>query len=206
MTISTQRVSLFVTPFVTSFTHPTFGTLRVVMRDGEPWFVAADVCKALELEQVSNAMRKLDSDEGGLFEIPHPQNPTKTMAVRIVSEAGLYTLVLSSRKPEAKAFKRWVTHDILPSIRKHGAYMTPAKVEEMQKSTKGSQAHIYINIKLLSYNFTCAEVLYFLFAQNQPVEELAFFLGFSPRVRAQKRTGGLFSLHIAMVYCQHRPR
>lgn len=120
---------------MTAFTHPTFGTLRVVMRDGEPWFVAADVCKALDIAQRGVALMRLDEDEKGLC-LTNTLGGKQEMS--IVSEAGLYSLVLSSRKPEAKAFKRWVTHDVLPNIRKHGAYLTPAKMEEMQKSTKGS--------------------------------------------------------------------
>ena len=108
---------------VTKCTHPTFGILRVVMRDGEPWFVAGDVCKTLEIENPRDATQRLDADEKNTVVLSDGirGNPNKT----IISEAGLYSLVLSSRKPEAKAFKRWVTHDILPSIRKHGAYMPP---------------------------------------------------------------------------------
>jgi len=114
---------------VTKCTHPTFGILRVVMRDGEPWFVAGDVCKTLEIENPRDATQRLDADEKNTVVLSDGirGNPNKT----IISEAGLYSLVLSSRKPEAKAFKRWVTHDILPSIRKHGAYMTPEAVEAM---------------------------------------------------------------------------
>ncbi len=101
--------------------HP----VRIVERDGEPWFVAKDVCDVLELHQVSRALARLDADERGLFEIPHPQNSQINLAVNMVSEPGLYQLISASRKPEAKAFKRWVTHDVLPSIRKTGAYIAP---------------------------------------------------------------------------------
>ena len=105
--------------------------VRVVMRDGEPWFVAADVCKALGLEQVSRAMDRLDEDERGLLKVTHPQSPTKTQEVNGVNESGLYHLVLCSTKPEARAFKRWVTHEVIPSIRKTGAYMTPETIEKV---------------------------------------------------------------------------
>lgn len=109
------------------FKNPQFGTVRVIEKDGEPWFVAADVCRALDLEDVTKAFSRLDEDEGTRIEIPHPQNPEKTLAVNAVSEPGLYALVLGSRKPEAKAFKRWVTHEVIPSIRRTGGYIAGAE-------------------------------------------------------------------------------
>lgn len=115
---------------IMTFEKAEFGSIRVVQKDDEPWFVAKDVCGALRLDNVAKAMARLDCDEGGLLEITHPQNPEKTMKVNGVNEPGLYSLVLSSRKPEAKAFKRWVTHEVLPAIHKHGGYLTPDKVEE----------------------------------------------------------------------------
>lgn len=113
------------------FENEQFGAIRAIEKDGEPWFVAADVCRALELEDVNKAISRLDEDEGTRIEIPHPQNPEKCMTVNAVNEPGLYSLVLGSRKPEAKAFKRWITHDVIPSIRKHGAYMTPDTIEKL---------------------------------------------------------------------------
>ncbi len=113
------------------FENEQFGTIRAIEKDGEPWFVAADVCRALELEDVNKAISRLDEDEGTRIEIPHPQNPEKCMTVNAVNEPGLYSLVLGSRKPEAKVFKRWITHDVIPSIRKHGAYMTPDTIEKL---------------------------------------------------------------------------
>ena len=94
--------------------------------DGEPWFVAADVCKALELGTTSKSLERLDDDEKGMNSIP-TLGGTQNMSV--VNEPGLYTLVLGSRKPEAKSFKRWITHEVVPSIRKHGAYMTETTLE-----------------------------------------------------------------------------
>lgn len=104
------------------FDSPEFGTLRVVEKDGEPWFVAKDVCAALELNQVTNAVRRLDDDE-------HTLISNKGKGINVVNEPGLYSLVLSSRKPEARAFKRWVTHEVLPEIRKRGGYMV-ARADE----------------------------------------------------------------------------
>lgn len=96
--------------------------VSVIMQDGEPWFVAKDVCKLIGLEQVSRAMNRLDEDDKGLVKVTHPQSAEKLIEVNAVNESGVYQLILDSNKPEAKAFKRWVTHDVLPSIRKHGMY------------------------------------------------------------------------------------
>ena len=115
------------------FESADFGRVRSVLKDGAPWFVAVDVCKALGLNQVTRAMSRLDSDEGGLLEVPHPQNTDKTIEINAVSEAGLYHLILCSKKPEARAFKRWITHEVVPSIRKHGAYMTDALLSRMDE-------------------------------------------------------------------------
>ena len=114
------------------FESADFGRVRSVLKDGAPWFVAVDVCKALGLNQVTRAMSRLDSDEGGLLEVPHPQNADKTIEINAVSEAGLYHLILCSKKPEAKAFKRWITHEVIPSIRKHGAYMTDSLLDALE--------------------------------------------------------------------------
>lgn len=98
--------------------------VRAVTLEGEPWFVASDVCRVLGLEQTHKALNRLDEDEVGRgIKIPHPQSPEKTIEVGIVNEPGLYSLVLASHKPEAKAFKRWITHEVIPSIRKTGGYI-----------------------------------------------------------------------------------
>lgn len=100
------------------FEHEDFGKLRVITQDGEPWFVAKDVCEALGVD-TSHVRRGLDDDE--VATLPNWQG--KGAAPLIVSEAGLYALILKSRKPEAKSFKRWVTHEVLPSIRETGGYV-----------------------------------------------------------------------------------
>ncbi|KFI51731.1 phage antirepressor KilAC domain-containing protein [Bifidobacterium biavatii] len=88
---------------------------------GEPWFVAKDACDILGISNNRDAIRQLDDDEKSSVAISDGTsgNPNKT----IVSEPGLYKLIMRSRKPEAKAFQRWVTHEVLPSIRRHGGYM-----------------------------------------------------------------------------------
>ena len=113
---------------ITAFTSTEFGTVRTVVQNGEPWFVAADVCRALDVGNSRQALTRLDDDEKGVIS---SDTPGGTQNFATVSEAGLYSLVLSSRKPEAKAFKRWITHEVIPSIRKHGAYMTQQTIDNI---------------------------------------------------------------------------
>ena len=96
--------------------------LRVVMRDGEPWFAAADVCAALQLE-THVAVRRLDEDEKGRCSIPTLGGDQE---MSVINESGLYSLIMGSRKPEAKKFRKWVTAEVLPAIRKTGRYEAPA--------------------------------------------------------------------------------
>lgn len=103
------------------FENQEFGAVRAVEQNGEPWFVAADVCRALEHSNVTVALDRLDEDERAKFNLGR-QGDTWC-----VNEPGLYTLVLGSRKPEAKAFKRWITHEVIPSIRKAGGYTAASK-------------------------------------------------------------------------------
>ena len=102
------------------FNNDQFGSVRTVVKDGEPWFVAADVCKALEIGNPTDVMRRLDDDERTLVSIEGGSN---TLPVNVINEPGLYAVVLGSRKPEAKAFKRWITHEVIPIIRKTGGYV-----------------------------------------------------------------------------------
>lgn len=96
--------------------------LRVIMRDGDPWFVAADVCAALAVQNATQAVARLDDDERAMFNIA-PQGSTN-----VINESGLYSLIMGSRKPEAKKFKKWVTSEVLPAIRRTGRYEAPAPV------------------------------------------------------------------------------
>lgn len=100
------------------FENEHFGQIRVIEQDGEPWFVAADVCRALEHTNTTMALERLDEDEKYKFSLGLSGGDTWC-----VNEPGLYSLVLGSRKPEAKAFKRWITHDVIPAIRKNGGYI-----------------------------------------------------------------------------------
>ena len=103
------------------FNNDQFGQIRTTVKDGAPLFVAADVCRALEISKYRDAVSRLDEDERGSFEVDTPGGTQKMTAV---TESGLYSLVLGSRKPEAKAFKRWITHEVLPTIRQTGGYVS----------------------------------------------------------------------------------
>ncbi len=118
---------------LTVFNNEEFGEIRTITIDDEPWFVAADVCRALDIGNPSQAISRLDEDERMITLISNEGNRRGNPNVTVVNEPGLYTLILSSRKPETKAFKRWVTHDILPTIRKTGGYMTDELLAKCQK-------------------------------------------------------------------------
>lgn len=137
---------------IIAFTNPEFGEVRTLNIENEPWFVAADVCKALDIINSRDAVARLDDDEKNTVVLTDgiPGNPNKT----VVNEPGLYTLVLGSRKPEAKAFKRWITHDVIPSIRKNGGYIagqeTLSPEELMAKALLVAQKTIEEKDKLIS--------------------------------------------------------
>lgn len=104
---------------IQTFDSPDFGSIRVVRdENGEPWFVAKDVLDVLDLDKT--ALRKLDEDEKGVDSI---HTPGGEQQMTTVTEPGFYKLVMRSRKPEAKAFQRWVTHEVLPALRREGGYM-----------------------------------------------------------------------------------
>lgn len=94
--------------------------VRVVTKAGEPWFVLADVCRVLEHSNPSQAASRLDDDERGIIS---GDTPSGTQDMLAVNESGLYSLILTSRKPAAKRFKKWVTAEVLPAIRRTGAYI-----------------------------------------------------------------------------------
>jgi X-X-X-Leu-X-X-Gly heptad repeat protein len=115
------------------FEHQDFGKVRIIELAGEPWFVAKDISKALGYSNSPDALKKhvdaedkrvLQKSQNATFDIP-------TRGLAIINESGLYCLIMSSKSPQAKAFKRWVTSEVLPSIRKHGAYATQDTLEKM---------------------------------------------------------------------------
>ncbi len=107
------------------FKNSEFGEIRTVTKNNEPWFVAIDVCNALDLKNPTVSVGRLDEDEVTKFNLGGLSGESN-----IVSEYGLYNLILASRKKEAKKFKRWITHEVIPSIRKHGAYMSSEVIEK----------------------------------------------------------------------------
>lgn len=114
--------------------------VRTILKDGEPWFVATDVARALDYRDAEVAARHLDADEKGvhLLGVPQPKGVSAgdTLVVEqrvvIISESGLYALVLRSRKPEARKFAKWVTSEVLPAIRKTGSYLNDVERQSIE--------------------------------------------------------------------------
>lgn len=114
------------------FENSSFGSIRTLQQNEDVLFVAADVCKALEIKNATQAVDRLDEDEKAMLNIGLRGGNTN-----VVNEYGLYSLVLTSRKPEAKAFKRWITHEVIPAIRKTGAYSSSSShTKEMLAEAK----------------------------------------------------------------------
>ena len=110
------------------FNNPEFGDVRVVEQNGEPWFVGKDVAEIVGHENPERAIRKyVEDDDKGVTDLVTPGGKQRAT---VINESGVYSLILSSKLPRAKEFKRWVTAEVLPSIRKHGAYMTETTLEK----------------------------------------------------------------------------
>lgn len=107
------------------FNNNELGQVRTVIQGEDIWFIAKDVCEVLEIKNTTVAIQKLDSDEVTKFNLGGLSGE-----INIINESGLYSLIMTSRKPQAKAFKKWVTSEVLPSIRKHEAYMTDQVLEQ----------------------------------------------------------------------------
>lgn len=111
------------------FKNPEFGTVRVIEKDGEPWFVGKDITEILEYQNGSRDInRHVDEEDRCKIMVFDGRQNKETI---IVNESGVYSLIILSKMPEAKKFKRWVTNEVLPTINKHGAYITPEKLEEV---------------------------------------------------------------------------
>ncbi|MCP5197001.1 MAG: Bro-N domain-containing protein [Gammaproteobacteria bacterium] len=127
--MTTQSSAVVTFNFVTQ-------TVRIVMRGDEPWFVAADVCNALSIAETHRALTRLDDDEKDRHTMTTPGG---NQELSIINESGLYSLILTSRKPEAKHFKKWVTSEVLPAIRQTGRYEAPT-APQPSLSTRQYQA------------------------------------------------------------------
>ena len=109
------------------FQNPEFGRVRIVEVNGEAWMVGKDVAEALGYSNYRDALyRHVDTDDKGVSGITTPSGEQE---MTIINESGLYSLVLSSKLPNARKFRRWVTTEVLPTVRKHGAYMTPETLQ-----------------------------------------------------------------------------
>lgn len=123
------------------FSNSEFGEIRTITKDNEPWFVASDICRSLDLSNPTMAMQRIDDDEKAKFNLGLSGGETNC-----VNEYGLYSLALASRKKEAKDFKRWITHEVLPSIRKNGGYI--AGQETMSDEELMAKALLVANNKI----------------------------------------------------------
>ncbi len=113
------------------FNNADFGDVRTVEKDGNIWFVGKDVAEALGYARTADAVKAhIDADDKGVCDLPTPGGRQETT---IINESGLYSLVLSSKLPSAKAFKRWITSEVIPSIRKTGSYNKPSKQPTTQQ-------------------------------------------------------------------------
>lgn len=119
------------------FNNDEFGEIRTFQLNDEPWFIASDVCKALEIANTTSALERLDDDEKSRFNLGLSGGE-----INCVNEYGLYTLILGSRKKEAKEFKRWITHEVIPQIRKTGGYQLPQTYQEALRALADKQDEI----------------------------------------------------------------
>jgi anti-repressor protein len=169
------------------FENEQFGKVRTVMKNGQPYFIAADVCKCLEIADVSAATARLDFDELVRVKIV---SGGQTRELNAVSEAGIYSLVLGSRKPEAKQFKRWVTHDIIPSIRKNGGYI--ANQENLTPELIVANALVVANNIIENQKLALEE-------RDKLIEEQRPHVTFSETV--QKSTDNILIRDLAKLMC-----
>lgn len=114
--------------------------VRTVIKEGEPWFVAKDVCEVLEIQNTTQAMSRLDEEERSFL------NMGRQGITNVINESGLYSLILTSRKPEAKAFKKWVTSEVLPSIRKRGMFSLSDVSSLIEEARLNSENVVYVYV------------------------------------------------------------
>jgi prophage antirepressor-like protein len=126
------------------FENENLGTVRTITTDSETWFIAGDVCRILGLTNTTMVMQRLDEDERSKF------NLGRQGETNVVNEPGLYELIMGSRKPEAKAFRKWITSEVLPAIRKDGGYIAANGMSDEEVMAKALEiAHKTIERKAL---------------------------------------------------------
>lgn len=132
---------------LTTFTNPEFGQVRTVEIDGTPWLVGKDVAVALGYAKPTDAIRKhVDPEDKG---ISKTETPSGEQEMLIINESGLYSLILSSKMPKAKAFKHWVTGEVLPALRKNGVYET-VKAQQHIEQLEATNVRLNIAIQNVS--------------------------------------------------------
>lgn len=134
--------------------------LRIIMRRGEPWWVAADVCRVLGIVNVTDALESLDDDEKTTLANSEGRAGSGAQSFNVINEPGLYALIGKSRKPEAKRFWKWVRTEILPSIRKYGYYQIRDRVTEEQKRLKCSRETATARVETKGANNRCQDRLF----------------------------------------------
>jgi len=118
------------------FENKEFGKIRIINIDGMPWCVLADVCKILDLTNPTSVAQKLDEDEKLKVDPKSNLGSRSNVPVTVINESGLYAVILRSDKPNAKTFRKWVTSEVLPSVRKHGAYINEDVLHRMQEDSE----------------------------------------------------------------------
>lgn len=126
------------------FSNDQFGQVRAIEVNGEPRFVLKDICEVLGIQNHKDIKSRLDTDEVGRFNLPHPQNANKAIQVLCVNESGLYAVILRSDKPQAKQFRKWITAEVLPTLRKTGTYTVKQTAEDKARMLATREENIKV--------------------------------------------------------------
>lgn len=157
------------------FNNPEFGAIRTIEKDGEPWFVGKDVAAALGYKDTVNALKShVDTEDKGGWQITTQFGDKETT---IINESGLYSLVLSSKLPTAKKFKRWVTSEVIPSIRKTGSYSVPC---DLSRLSPEMQMLKLLTDKAIENELAQQEQARQLHQVEQKVENIRELVGINP--------------------------
>jgi prophage antirepressor-like protein len=167
------------------FKSAEFGTVRTIERNGEPWFVGKDVAAALGYKDPTKAAReRVDEEDRGVAKI---DTPSGEQEMTVINESGLYSLVLSSKLPSAKKFKRWVTSEVLPSIRKTGAYAVPKDYPSALRALADAEEQ---KMKLLAENQRQAQAI----ADFEPIRQYVDEILESPSAMATSQVAADYNL------------